>query len=280
MKRAIKAVGLASFIILAGTITSRAANGEVCVTCHSSDMGGVTQELKHHYAEWESSIHARVRVGCYDCHGGNPDGKDKDEIHSGRKDLNNPQNAVNTCGKCHKGQQKAFKQSMHYKAILDKKAAPSCVTCHGSRKASKINPIEVPGTCANCHNSQTGNHPDIPAQAAQVFELEQRIEAGIDNSMYSILKASQEGKDVSQKRRDLAAVTRIVEELSVSWHKFDLRKVEDTLRPLQVSLKMASFEPTFNDLIYRWLKIIALLLVILVCLWWMVDKFRGTNDHA
>ncbi len=66
------------------------ANSE-CLSCHAREMPGL-------YKQWASSLHAKVGVGCVDCHAAEPDDVDGYDHHDFRiSTLVTPKD----CGGCH-----------------------------------------------------------------------------------------------------------------------------------------------------------------------------------
>ncbi len=147
---------------------------EECVQCHRRSSPALV-------AQWEQSSHAKVGVGCMECHQaqhGDPDA----HVHKGAliATIVSPKD----CGQCHKKEWKQFRQSHHAKAAefigsLDNvlgefvegrpAAASGCKQCHGSRvkvlKNGKLDPATWPnsgigrinpdgsrGSCSACHS--------------------------------------------------------------------------------------------------------------------------------
>ena len=96
-----------------GLLTTGAGDGlqaaeDGCVDCHSSAQFLVTnKKLYDYYRLWEASIHGQERIGCSDCHGGNPATMDKDAAHRGAGLPGGKASPVSyqlipkTCGQCH-----------------------------------------------------------------------------------------------------------------------------------------------------------------------------------
>jgi hypothetical protein len=147
---------------------------------------------------FENSAHAEERIGCEDCHGGDPQSIDLDLAHKGRFDsLGDRLRIPVLCAKCHSDSAKMrpynlpadqyaiYQTSEHGMAIArgDDRAAV-CSDCHGahdilpgSDPASRVHPRNIPATCDQCHS-------DEPIMA----------EYGLDATISSQYRASVHGK--------------------------------------------------------------------------------------
>jgi hypothetical protein len=148
-----------------------------CIDCHRDDTPGI-------FNEWRDSIHARVGIGCADCHlvvRSDPLGF----LHADRFYVSTVVTPFK-CAKCHKEQIRDYFTSGHAKSLellkKMKKDDPrypvvvqykkdnfrSCASCHGmevtlddnrhpdpatwpNSGAGRINPDKSHGTCAACH---------------------------------------------------------------------------------------------------------------------------------
>jgi hydroxylamine dehydrogenase len=148
-----------------------------CIDCHRDDTPGI-------YNEWINSTHARVGVGCADCHGvvkSNQMGS----LHAGKFYVSTVVTPFK-CSKCHKDQMRDYFTSGHAKSLEllknmkeDDLRYPivaqykddnfrQCGGCHGvevtiddegkpdpatwpNSGAGRINPDKGHGTCAACH---------------------------------------------------------------------------------------------------------------------------------
>jgi hypothetical protein len=211
-----------------------------CVDCHS-DANFLVQNKKlyDYYRNWRQSVHRQENVTCADCHGGNPRAADKDGAHGGKSmsasDPASPisyQNVPATCANCHKDVYRNFQQSEHFKHLTktpDAKQGPNCVTCHGSVNISVLNVGTVRQACERCHNSQTGNYPEIPAQAEEVLSRFLSI-----NRYYRYIATQGDPRQVQGVFKTLDPR---IKELNASWHRFDLDKVGKETRELIDQLK-------------------------------------------
>ncbi|MEW6752426.1 MAG: multiheme c-type cytochrome [Candidatus Latescibacterota bacterium] len=110
-----------------------AAESRGCVVCHRQDSPGLV-------ADWEASVHARLGIGCVECHRAVSDDPAAWQ-HEGTwiSSLVTPRD----CGECHRQQAEEFGRSAHALAAGDAAAAaadgpgPSspCGSCHGTTVA-------------------------------------------------------------------------------------------------------------------------------------------------
>ncbi|UCD94592.1 MAG: cytochrome c3 family protein [Candidatus Zixiibacteriota bacterium] len=146
---------------------------DMCFECHS----GWEDESGSPSASYESDVHFRAGLGCADCHGGNPELDDMDDVRRGRgyKGIPRPREIPGFCATCHNDpgymikhnpalptdQLDKYKTSVHGKRLLeegDEKAA-NCVSCHSVHNierpqipASTVYPLNLPEVCAGCHS--------------------------------------------------------------------------------------------------------------------------------
>ncbi len=147
---------------LAAALATRAAgaadsSGE-CLSCHNDKAiamtkGGASISLYVDPAAYTNSVHGGL--GCVDCHAGfKPD----EMPHA------DPVRPV-SCQGCHDGEQKAYMQSDHGRALAAGiKGAPACASCHG---AHDVRPAADPASptgrrkeaamCLHCHQ----DNPDV-----------------------------------------------------------------------------------------------------------------------
>lgn len=79
-----------------------------CVDCHREETPGI-------FSEWSKSMHAKMGIGCNECHGRNK--RDKDAIlHADRFYINATVTPFK-CGKCHKGEELDNRTSGHSLAL-------------------------------------------------------------------------------------------------------------------------------------------------------------------
>jgi hydroxylamine dehydrogenase len=147
-----------------------------CVDCHREETPGI-------YHGWKESVHAKVDVGCYDCHKTDPIHPFFSENH-----LDHDETKVSlvvtpkTCGGCHPEEVKQYSRSKHANTLkimwkVDKwlneglnnavERTTGCYACHGTVIAldegrpvpgswpnvgvGRKNPDGTLGSCSSCH---------------------------------------------------------------------------------------------------------------------------------
>jgi hypothetical protein len=208
------AAGLLLAALGAAGAAVAAETGDSCVDCHSDPGFLVTnKKLYDYYQQWKKSVHRQEGVTCDDCHGGRPDAPDKKTAHDGGVGAADPtsgvyfKNVVDTCGDCHEHIEKK-----------DDKQGPTCVTCHGSINVEVLTVNSVEAACARCHNDDTGNHPDIPNKARNVLNRFLSI-----HRFYRYIGIHASPREA---QAFFAKFDPRMEALSVTWHTFDLDKID------------------------------------------------------
>ena len=171
------------FKAIATSIHGRRANGDRaikdCTSCHGSlhtvykggdpesplspvnqikTCGACHEDILTNY---ETSEHARALLkaglvgsapSCSSCHG-------RHEIHAKTEPAATTHHAkvADTCGSCHKGVLKDFKESAHGTAITAGREGPVCSTCHEPHAvkdpAAAATRLQVSDGCGNCHEN-------------------------------------------------------------------------------------------------------------------------------
>ena len=223
-------IGLPSFA--AGDASVADAQNS-CIKCHSNpDFLVTAKKLYDYYKDWETSIHHQEGVSCEDCHGGNPQARDKKGAHgtevSGGLTAGSAVSFANipaTCGNCHDDIYEGFRQSNHIAHLLKKKQekqGPNCVTCHGSMNTTVLNVNTVKQACERCHNEKTANHPEIPDKANDILNRFLSIQR-----YYRYIGIRGEP---AETQAFFAVMDERVRDLSVLWHTFDLPKIDKETR--------------------------------------------------
>ena len=199
----------------AATAVADAPPDDTCVECHKAPSYRVeNKKLYDYYQRYQSSVHGLLGVACADCHGGDPESHDADIAHVGVMEKVNYRNIPATCGDCHETQWQSFRESKHYELLKGKGGAPNCVTCHGSMDVDIYFASIVKNTCVACHNLETKNGPEIPAEAEHIL------------SQINLVKGY---KGFVTKYSDDAEVMREIgesyERVTHYWHEFDLHQV-------------------------------------------------------
>jgi len=217
---------------------------ESCIACHRDpDFLVTNRKLYNYYRDWERSIHHEEGVTCSDCHGGDPDAASREAAHEGMLGESNAKSSVNfanvpdTCGTCHDEVEAAYRTSKHFEHLVkhaekgdgESQQGPSCITCHNSMNTLTLDVTTVEATCSECHNDETGNHPDIPDQARVALNRFLSIDRF---HRYVAVRL-----DPKEARGYLATIDARREELSVLWHTFDLERIEAATRGILDDLR-------------------------------------------
>lgn len=225
---------LALLVCLPLMASAWAAGRDNCLECHSDPRFKVeNRKLYNYFQEWNLSVHRLARVGCHECHGGDPAQSDAQKAH-GKTGLKagDPASPIHfskvgiTCGKCHQEVLKHYEESRHYEKMLAEKPqvrGPNCVTCHGSTGTRVPNPNNVAQLCGDCHRAPDGKPApgkavDVPRRAE---ELLGRF-LSIDRFIYYLTVKG----EPSQAARLEKATLPEVKNLKARWHTFDLDGLE------------------------------------------------------
>ncbi len=212
-----------------------------CVACHKDpDFQVTNKKLFDYFRLWEQSVHAQEGVGCADCHGGNPGGRVKAAAHGSSKlGAAQPSSPVNyrniprTCAQCHEAFYEHYRQSAHFRHLKtrrkNRRQGPNCVTCHASVSTTVLNVNTVRKTCENCHNAETGNHPEIPGRAEILLSKFLSI-----HRFYRYLTIK---GDLLNGRETFELIERQTNSLFVEWHTFDLEAIEEKTTELLKIMK-------------------------------------------
>jgi hypothetical protein len=164
-----------SLLVAVGYADTEASAQSKCADCHFANM---KPSFAAHVRDWDLSAHARARVGCDGCHGGNPDTFDSALAHKDIQPSGHPRSPVHwsrlvtTCGTCHVGQALAFARSRHDQLRLEGDArGPSCITCHDAAGERLLSAKGLQSECASCHGAaKRAPRPDLPLAARNFFE--------------------------------------------------------------------------------------------------------------
>ncbi len=239
MKNSYNACRTGLFVFLSIFLLGGAAQSvyavDTCVDCHKDEKYRVQNKVLYdYYRNWKDSSHDLSGVTCIDCHGGNPEEEDLKSAHKdsfsslGLGDADAYRKIPEICGKCHHPEFNNFKQSKHYKALLEKGTGPHCVTCHGSMNASVYYTSMISMTCKNCHNEYTGNRPEIVGEADKILH---RINVSRSFKNWVTLHFS----DIEPE--EVQAITQLYNEIAASWHTFDFTRLDDKSEDLLQRLK-------------------------------------------
>jgi nitrate/TMAO reductase-like tetraheme cytochrome c subunit len=219
--------GGAALLVAVGAPAHAEETRDSCVDCHSDPGFLVTnKKLYDYFQQWEVSIHSQEGVTCDECHGGRPDRAEKEAAHAEGVGASDPlsgihyTNVADTCGQCHDGILEGFRTSEHFAHIekKDDKQGPTCVTCHGSINVEVLNVNSVEAACERCHNEDSDNHPEMPARARDVLNRFLSI-----NRFYRYIAIHAQPEEA---RTFFEAFDRRLDELSATWHTFDVERAE------------------------------------------------------
>jgi nitrate/TMAO reductase-like tetraheme cytochrome c subunit len=226
-------VGLVMAVCL---VSGRAADVDQCVQCHQDPAFRVqNKKLFDYFLQWKGSVHDEAGVSCNDCHGGDPSAPEKGRAHEGvlrptdEKSRVFYQNIPKTCGECHAEVYGNFIQSRHYQVLMDKEGGPNCVTCHGSLNSEIFLSTPVVKTCSQCHNAETGNHPEIVELAERI--LHRMNVAG----MYR--KRTTLHYDAVDQPEVMKPTEKLYVEIARSWHQFDFEETDRDSEALLLELR-------------------------------------------
>lgn len=184
-----KKMTITSLLLLSGLLLFGVqpifANTNVCIDCH----GGLTGDLGEiPVAQWHTSIHAKHRVSCHDCHGGDPTDNVK-AMTAERGFLGVPEytEIPAFCGRCHVGVEEDYRESLHGQVL--EFGGPNCVTCHENH-AVQVASIDLINevSCTRCHSYEKPAliKDEIGATEAMLSRLEISIASlyrvGIDTT--------------------------------------------------------------------------------------------------
>ena len=207
---------------------SRTTDANTCEACHSDpDLMVTNKKLYDYYREWSRSIHHQEGVTCDECHGGNPRAPAKKAAHGDGISESDPssgiyfKNVPDTCGSCHDAILAGFRESNHYKHVEKKrgeKQGPTCVSCHGAIDSEVLDVDTVVMSCERCHNEKSGNHPENPEKAQDILNRFLSI-----HRFYRYITVRAEPQEA---KAFFGMIDPKMEELSVTWHTFDLEKID------------------------------------------------------
>jgi hypothetical protein len=182
-----KLVLIFSVICLLAVIPKWNNMASECEQCHKDPKYFVQDKvIFNYYQDWLKSPHKKAGIECDDCHGGNPETKDKTEAHVGVYHVTDPRSKIHisqqfeTCGQCHKTENTQFSTSRHSERINKEKSglvlsshAPACTTCHLAMNRTPYYKNVVEQTCRFCHYEN--NDAGLPMVARETNEILHRL---------------------------------------------------------------------------------------------------------
>ncbi len=214
MKRALRHCFISLVILVLGTGTGFAEDGEVCIRCHKA----VTPLL---VKDWQSSMHSENDVTCSVCHGSKHKSKKTADL------AEMPTEA--TCAECHEEQFDQFAKGKHNFGWTAMNALPvthlepdelmeggkGCGGCHNMGIKSEAQKKELrekgytyrTNSCDECHTRHT-----FSKKEAQDPKACQQCHMGFDHPQWEMYESSKHGeryamKEIGRLPKDAAAPT-------------------------------------------------------------------------
>ena len=156
-----------------------------CLACHgNSDVWDEdTQHLFVTASDLAADVHGQKGIGCFDCHGGNPNTFNLREAHAiedGFRVIETPADVPGFCGHCHSDMDTMqryepsitvdpvaeFWEGVHGQHLkqspdAEKPEAATCLSCHprhdmraAEDPQSSVHPRQLIKTCGDCHTEQ------------------------------------------------------------------------------------------------------------------------------
>lgn len=219
-----------ALLLLVGS-TAFAATTNVCIDCHSG-LSGQLGEIPT--AEWHTSVHARNRVSCHDCHGGDP--TDYDEAMSAERGFIGVPGYAEVpafCGRCHVGVEEDYRASLHGQVV--EFGGPNCVTCHENH-AVQVATIDLINevSCSRCHSY------DKPALIKQEISATEEMLSRLEVSIASLYRV---GFDTDRLQDDLFSTRNNFRQL---FHSVDIDKIRAEIAGFDAELEET--KTTINEL--------------------------------
>ncbi|MBU1628069.1 cytochrome c3 family protein [bacterium] len=152
-----------------------------CLSCHKEIDDPIA-------GQYEKSIHFEAKIGCSDCHGGDPKELEDMDIamskEKGFKGVPKGTEITELCGSCHSDVNKMrkynlrtdqlanYKTSIHGQKLYESNDTnvAVCTSCHGkhlilkpSHPESTVYKVNIPKTCSTCHsNAELMSQYNIP----------------------------------------------------------------------------------------------------------------------
>ena len=143
-----------------------------CLDCHSA----WEEEQDSPSQTFHRDIHSEAGLSCADCHGGDPELEDMDEVResAGYRGVPETTEIPEFCARCHSDpsymvrfnpalatdQFEKYKTSVHGRRLLEEQdlLVATCVSCHTAHRIEKadsptstVHAQNIPQTCAGCH---------------------------------------------------------------------------------------------------------------------------------
>lgn len=200
-----------------GDVSVIAAQLDNCADCHKKQSVEVL-------SLYSGSTHAKSKLTCNRCHGGDALATDKEKAHSGNfVGLPDPNQIISMCGSCHRAQIAMFKEGKH---SVENQGKPrlDCSQCHGAHTVgSPTRNFSFNYFCAGCHGLEY--LPELPPDFQQMLKL-------VDNIKDITAKTESSGRALTEEeirtRREIRH--RIAEIVHATDAKGGSAKIPDILR--------------------------------------------------
>lgn len=142
-----------------------------CADCHRKQTSEVV-------AVFARSTHAKSKISCVKCHGGDDSVDDKEKAHDSTLVAKPSANdTLRMCGFCHFQPLSSFKTSRHFP---DRRGAPrlDCTQCHGAHSVgAQARSFSLGLFCAGCHGLEY--LPELPERFQQMLTLSDDIRSSM-----------------------------------------------------------------------------------------------------
>lgn len=156
---AVQAFGVKGAVLLSRQTAPSVADN--CLACHQKNKDDVINLFNQ-------STHARRRLSCAACHGGNPAANERERAHAGNF-IGRPRGnqILERCGSCHQAQLAAFRTSKHIQED-GKTPRVDCVQCHGAHLIGSLTTgSNFALLCSNCHGLEY--LPELPTSLRNIL---------------------------------------------------------------------------------------------------------------
>jgi hypothetical protein len=228
-----------------------------CIECHRKKGGHAAVKGIEPVLELWHSVHGGKLVGCRDCHGDDPwiESYNATGTAPESTDSNGPRklDVTAVCGRCHKSLGTRFAAGSH-----NKKAALTCVLCHGKHAVKKTSPQFVSPTNCNrdCHDYK---HNEDKIGQVKTYLLS-AVHALRDSESVLRLMALK-GIGSSPLEEKMGTVRKEYRELAAIVHTFDLESINRQSRVVLAAKEKVSAEAEAivrSKRWRKWLKIIGI----------------------
>ncbi|MFL6214185.1 MAG: c-type cytochrome [Blastocatellia bacterium] len=139
------------------------ASTNACMVCHQRSSDESSKLFAH-------SVHARRRLTCDACHGGDAKAQDQQAAHA-RNFIGKPSpvEQVTMCGACHTQASADFRTSLHFPKNFEVPRV-TCSDCHGAHTVgSASRDFSFAVFCTNCHGLEY--LPELPASLRGLLQI-------------------------------------------------------------------------------------------------------------